>query len=448
MTDRIRGERLQKAAGITKIGLLFVCLTWMLSCIQPKQSFESIPEGPWRGVLLLDRMPVVKYGDDRDIKKNFDFDSELPFTFTIGRTGKDSLYAEFENGEEKIRIYDVFCGKATPSARDTFHVRFEAFDTYLSAVYEDGVLEGNWVVNYREKYMIPFKAVFGQNHRFVHKESKAEYNLAGKWQSLFEPGKKDEYPALGDFTQDGNEITGTFLTETGDYRYLHGNVIKNKVYLSAFDGAHAFLILAKFTHKDSLIGSFRSGKHYTADWMGFRNENFKLADPFGITKTQGNTKLDFTFPDTEGKTVSLSDDRFKNKIKLIQLTGTWCPNCLDETRMIQSYFSEKNPSDVAWISLAYERYTDQKKVMELLRRYKEKLNLRHDILWAGSYRKEEASKTLPQLSGITAYPTLLFVDADNDVRYIYTGFSGPATKEYESFKKEFENLIESVRHEK
>ncbi|MBK9043504.1 MAG: hypothetical protein IPN97_10015 [Saprospiraceae bacterium] len=56
---------------------------------------------------------MIKYGDDRDIKKNFDFDSELAFTFDIGKDSLDKLFVEFYNGSEKIRIYDVTMGKKT-----------------------------------------------------------------------------------------------------------------------------------------------------------------------------------------------------------------------------------------------------------------------------------------------------------------------------------------------
>ena len=41
-------------------------------CVAPNQTFQKIPPGVWRSVLLLDRTPIVKYGDDRDIVKKFD----------------------------------------------------------------------------------------------------------------------------------------------------------------------------------------------------------------------------------------------------------------------------------------------------------------------------------------------------------------------------------------
>ncbi|MFZ1703185.1 MAG: TlpA disulfide reductase family protein [Saprospiraceae bacterium] len=428
-------------------GILYINFLFLLSCVQPKSVFESIPSGPWRGVLLLDRMPVVKYGDDRDIKKNFDFDTELPFTFEVGMEGKDSMFVEFHNGIEKIKIYDVTYGRATPSSRDTIRINFVAYDTYITAVYEDGILEGNWVVSYKENYAIPFKAVYGQNHRFAHENSNAEFNVDGKWKTIFEPGTESEYPAIGDFLQKGNVVTGTFLTENGDYRYLHGNIIKNKMYLSAFDGAHAFLFYAKFIHSDSITGSFRSGKHYTAPWLATKNKEYNLKDAYEITQKVNDMPLDFKLPNTEDSLISINDQNYHQKIKLVQIMGTWCPNCFDEAEMLQKYFKEKNPHDVAWISLAFERYEDKATSIQQIQKYKKKLGLDHEILWAGSYKKQEASKLFPQLSGISSYPTLLIVDKNNKIRHIYTGFSGPATKEYKSHQERLENIIETLRHE-
>lgn len=435
---------------ITQVHLiLFVFFAVLITgCVQPKTTFESIPEGPWRGVLLLDRTPVVTYGDDRDIKKSFDFDSELPFTFILGRNENDSLYVEFENDKEKIRNYHITTGKASPASKDTVRIDFPTYDTHIIAVYEDGVMEGNWVVRYKENYMIPFKAVYGQNHRFIQTRPSEDYSISGQWKMVFEPETPDVYPGIGLFEQRGNVITGTVLTETGDYRYLAGNIIKDKIYVSAFDGAHAFLIQGKLISRDSMIGSFRSGKHYTAAWLGSRDNNFKLQDAFSITKATSDEPVHFSFLNTEGLKVSLDSLPWNGKMKIIQVMGTWCPNCLDETNMIKAYFSDNKPEDVVWISIAFERYAEQEKALEQLKKYKKEQDLQHDVLWGGLYKKDEAAKQLPFISGFSAYPTLLILDGENKIRHIHTGFSGPATREYESFQSEFSHILESIRHEK
>ncbi|MBK8548565.1 MAG: hypothetical protein IPL63_14755 [Saprospiraceae bacterium] len=64
------------------------------------------------------------------------------------------MFVEFYNGSEKIRIYDVTMGKKTISSKDTIHIDFIEYDTYIDAIYEDGIMEGKWIVNYKENYSV------------------------------------------------------------------------------------------------------------------------------------------------------------------------------------------------------------------------------------------------------------------------------------------------------
>ena len=67
-------------------------------------------------------------------------------------------------------------------------------------------------------------------------------------------------PVFSNSTPDGR-VTGTFLTETGDYRYLEGVVDGDSLKLSCFDGSHAFLFHAALD-QDSFRGRFWSGTHW------------------------------------------------------------------------------------------------------------------------------------------------------------------------------------------
>ena len=79
--------------------------------------------------------------------------------------------------------------------------------------------------------------------------------------------------------------------------------------------------------------------------------------------------------------------------------------------------------------------------MEVLRRYKEKMDIPYEILWAGSSKKSEAIKSLPMLNEIVSFPTMIFLDADNNIKRIHTGFSGPATSEFDAFVQDFEQFV-------
>jgi thiol-disulfide isomerase/thioredoxin len=412
-------------------------------CVAPNKTFEKIPPGIWKGMLLLDRKPVQKYGDDRDIEKNFDKDAELAFNFEVVYDDSSTFHIVLHNADERIKVTDISFGRDKATAKDTVIIRFPVYDTYIKAIYEDGVLEGEWIVNYRENYKIPFKAIHGISDRYDF-VSKNPVQLAGTWNSTFELGTPDQYPAIALLKQNGQKVTGTFLTETGDYRYMEGIATENKLYLSAFDGAHAFLINAKVMTDKTMGGTFRSGTHYTTNWEGKLDSSAKLKDAYQLTKAVDDRPLIFKFLDTELKSISINDPRYANKVKIVQIMGTWCPNCMDETVFLKEYMTKPSSKDVAWISLGFERYKDTARSIKALQQFKKELKLNHDVLYAGYYDKKVASLSMPQLDKIMAYPTLLILDQSNKIVKIHTGFSGPATSEYKNFLTDFDETIKRL----
>lgn len=424
----------------------FIASIVFTSCVEPiNKSFTKLPPGIWRGVLIIDDKPVIQKQGEEFVEKT-DFSGELPFNFEVKYTADEEFYVEFHNGTERIKVTDIIYGRDRATAKDTIEMHFSDFDTYLSAIYEDDIMEGYWHVNYKDGYTIPFKGYFGKNHRFTTLKKAPTADLSGRWEVKFEAGTEDEYPAIGEFVQDGNHLTGTFMTETGDYRFLEGTVQANKFSLSTFDGAHAFLFDGKITDNDNVIGSFKSGTHYTSTWEAKRNPDVKLADAFDMTTSQiDDQAFDFTFNDLEGNPTSLSDKKFDGKIKLVKITGTWCPNCKDETQFLKEYL-EQNPSDdIEVIEVAFEYYKEESKAIEVLERYKNKLDLPFTMLYGGIANKSVTSEKFPQISKVISYPTLIFVDKNNKIKKIHTGFAGPATSDFAKFKKEFDQIINEMR---
>ncbi len=415
------------------------------SCVEAPNQFSKLPPGIWRAVLKLDDKPVsfAKTPEEVEYKKEFDYKSELPFNFELVYDSEDEFHIVLLNANEKIKVKaeDIRFGRDKQTAKDTIIFNFPVYDSYIKGIYEDGVIEGNWIVNYKEDYQIPFIAYHGKNERFFTFGKEASSNLTGDWNVAFEVDTEDEYPAVGEFKQEGNKLTGTFLTETGDYRYLEGSVFDNKAFLSCFDGSHAFLFEAKEIEKDVLTGVFRSGKHYTSSWSANRVEKGNLTNPFQLTNVVGSDQLSFSFMNTNKELVSLTDRPFEDKVKLVMIMGTWCPNCRDEMNFITEYFENNPMDDVEVIVIGFERYKDEEKSIAALKRYKDKMGLDYEVLYGGYASKKLASEKFPMLNKIISYPTLLFVDRDNRIRKIHTGFNGPATSKFEGFKTEFERTL-------
>lgn len=431
-----------------------ICLLLVVfsSCTFVQDRYPYLPPGPYRAVLKLENNPITPNPKGKPLpeKMNLEFeevtDGELPFTFEVVYETDTTFYLDIINGEERIRVpsKDIGYGNDITQGRDTIRIDFPVYDTYIQAYHETGVIEGVWVTNYREQYRIPFVAKFGEAHRFTQLRKEPVADLSGNWAMTFSVNDQP-YAGIGEFKQKGNHLSGTIRTETGDYRYLEGTVQANKLYLSVFDGAHAFLFEGLIKEDGTLNGSFRSGRHYITDFVAHRDDKFVLADPDTLTVMREDTPLAFSFQDVNGKTVSLDDEQYAGKIKLVQLMGTWCPNCRDETNYLRDYRADNPSTEFELITLAFEQYgADDDRSRAAVKRYHENMKVDWPILLAGSFDKEEAAKAFPAINHILSFPTLLFVNEENKVIRIHTGFNGPATSKFKEFDKSFKQTMQEL----
>jgi peroxiredoxin len=213
------------------------------------------------------------------------------------------------------------------------------------------------------------------------------------------------------------------------------------------DGAHAFLFLARVTDS-TLSGTFYSGKHFKAPFEGKRNERFELPDPETLTYLkEGYETLSFTFPDADGNKISLDDPQYKDKVVIVQIMGTWCPNSLDESKFLVEYLANHPEQDLEVIALAVEYATTEKDAIKGINRLKEGIGVPYPVLLAqyGSWDKKTANEKLPMLNHILSYPTTIFIDKQGKVRKILTSFNGPATGEkYKEFSDDFDTFVKNL----
>ncbi|MFD2098428.1 peroxiredoxin family protein [Flagellimonas iocasae] len=366
----------------------------------------------------------------------------LPFNFTLSLNEDGKYIMEMRNAEEVIIVDEITING------DSLNIRMPIFEGHFTGTFTENEMKGNFIEEGKER-SVPFSAVHGDNTRFEVKED-ATVNISGIWETYFNVNTQNEYPAKGIFMQNGNNVKGTFRTKTGDYRYLDGVVSGDSMKLSAFDGSHVYLFLAQVTDS-TLDGTFYSGRHAVQEFLGARNEAFELPDADSLTYLRpGYDKFDFSFPDATGEMVSLSDPQFKDKAVLVQIMGTWCTNCLDETRFYVD-FLEKNPHlNVELVALAFEYAKTKEKAFEGITRLKERTGADYPILLAqyGTSNKQKANEKLPMLNHILSYPTTIYIDKNGEVKKIHTGFNGPATGEkYEQFKEQFAETIQELTTE-
>ena len=238
---------------------MMACMMFLTSCISVNNEFEGIPPGKWRAYFKIYDNEL----ENANLAKADMKYKELPFNFEVKQDTEGNPFIELMNGDERIVLKDLSIGIDRSTAKDTITIDFPVYQSYIKAIYEDGIMEGNWYVKYKEGYSIPFVAKHGDTNRFKQSHQAPATDLTGKWKTTFDFDKEEPYMAVAELVQNGSKLTGTFLTETGDYRFLEGIVQGKKMYLSVFDGAHAFLFEALIEDDNSLVGVFKSGKHYT-----------------------------------------------------------------------------------------------------------------------------------------------------------------------------------------
>ena len=366
----------------------------------------------------------------------------LPFNFTMGKGSGEQYIMEIRNAEERIKV-DEFLIEG-----DSIWIKMPVFEGYIAATFTDSTISGSFNKESLKRY-VPFTASHGERNRFQVTSTAAE-EVSGVWETNFDYDTDDPYPAKGIFTQEGHSVTGTFRTKTGDYRYLEGVVEGDQLKLSTFDGAHVFLFTA--TVSDSTMrGKFYSGNHLVENFVARRNPDFELPDADTLTfLKEGYEQFSFSFPDEQGKLISLQDEQFQNKVVLVQIMGTWCPNCLDETRYYVEYLKEHPNPELEIIGLAFEYAKTEEKAREGIARLKQRVGVPYPILLAqiGTSSKTKANEKLPMLNHVLSYPTTIYIDKTGEVRKIHTGFNGPATgKKHEEFKAEFEATLQELLDE-
>ena len=423
--------------------LLFVIsLTTLSACIKFGESYSGLPPGPWRGVLYLS-----------DDTTGFDEHThgELPFTFDIVYNTPDSFHMVIHNGDEDIVVTDIAMGTDRRTGRDTLRIDFPVYESHFSAQYQEDWIEGWWIAENRKDYKIKFKATYGKNNRFLELTDPPKTDLTGKWECNFDLDSKAPYVAIGDFKQDGNHITGTFMTLTGDDRYLEGQVSGNRLFLSVFDGSHAYLYEAKILEDGTLSGIYRSGNHYKTYWDGKRNDTITfhdLGDPLAQTVMNSEEPFSIALPTPEGEIITLHSPPYAGKPKIIQIMGTWCPNCRDETNFLLDYLKKHPDPGFEILGISFERQPDTLKALKAIQTYRDKLKIPYTIVYGGGNNKDLASQKLSMLSKVAAYPTMIFLNSSDHAVAIHSGFTGPATSEYPAFVAEFDQLVSKMKNAK
>lgn len=365
----------------------------------------------------------------------------LAFQLELSGASVETLEAFVINGPERIEIPTV------KLIEDGLLFRFDHYDSEIKAYRGEDGLTGEWTkVGAQGKTTImPFRAEVG--FESVPMTPVERTPLETRHLVRFE---SSDDPAVLLIQYDGNEpldhdVTATFMTTTGDYRYLAGTLIDRALTLSVFDGAHAFLFKATMNDAGGFDGHFWSRDTWHETWTSTPDPDAHLPDAFAQTTWNDDATLDdLVFTDLNGAPTAVASLRDDDQAMVIKVFGTWCPNCHD-AGIYLSELADRYP-DVAFVGLAFEHTADHERSVEQVIAYKKRHDIDFPILVAGLSDKARATEQLGALDRVRSFPTTIFVDRQGRIRAIHTGFTGPATGQaYQDLRAEFERLIEEIQ---
>jgi thiol-disulfide isomerase/thioredoxin len=388
--------------------------TFLLQAQTPK-------EGSWKGTILYSN-------------------AEVPFTFELIYQ-EDSRSAgpvlTFVNGDDRAPLQ-------AEVRNDSLIVPMFAFDITLKMAMGDEHMEGQLTKHYSGR-SYPFQAEFGKP-RYEIAEEESPVQLGERWKMTINPGLRGEYPAVGLFSQNGNHLTGTIMTETSDYRFFEGRVMGLSIEMSVFDGVHSFLLRGTYDEgAGQWSGELILDDGYARPWIAQQDENAELPDPFGIVDLSGqNIRPNLeALAALDHQKVSASD--YENKVLIVQLMGTWCTNSKDQTRYLTQWLDEHDYPDLEILAVNYEANYSPEYGLERIEAYKEHFGIPYKMILGGPMSKRGAAEPFSFMDQILAFPTLMFIDKDGYARYVHSYFNGPATGEYyRDFDRKFNALVKEL----
>ena len=380
-----------------------------------------VAEGPWRGVFHQPN------------------GTEIPFNFEIKGTNAETAKLFLINGPEH------FPASSITQKADSLYVAFDQFDNELALKIADKELSGVLRKKDHSGRTLPVSAKWGETFRFADDGKKPDVDISGKYDVIFESPKGGEsVKKVGLFRQQGNKLYATFLSISGDSRYLEGTVQGDKFYLSSFIGG------GPSYYSGTISNGQITGTAGNATFTANKNPDAALPDPYKLTYLkEGYQSFDFSLPDADGNKVSLKDDKFKNKVVILTIGGSWCPNCMDEASFVAPWYWKNKNRGVEVVGVQFERKSDPSYVKNAMENFKRRFDIGYTEVFGGLADKKAVAESFPALNTFLSFPTILFIDKNGKVDKIYTGFTGPATGEYYTqFIKEFNEEVDKLLKEK
>jgi hypothetical protein len=392
-----------RPARIACAAILVVALLGVAACSRPGS--RELQPGSYRATVEL---PGSK---------------QVPFGLDVAQE-ESGFVLYVINGDERVRLDDVQVSEGLLQAR------FPGYGTTLSARVAGGRLAGtvSLVHDGGRIVELPLAATLGETWRFHPEPLPDNADFAGRWNVTLTDAAGRTTPGVATFEQRFEQVTGTVQWPDVDQRYLAGEARDETLQLSRFDGGAVLLYEGKLDVAGDLRGSVWSDRSGQQQWHARRDPDATIeAAALGTRLRDPDAGFAFAFPDLAGQTVSSTDPRFSGKVLLVTLAGSGYPASHDQARLLVQLDRAYRDRGLAIVSLMFEQQAQPAAAIAAIERFRAALGVDYTTLLAGEAGLERASRALPQLKAVVAFPTTILIDREGRVQWIHTGFAGPAT---------------------
>jgi thiol-disulfide isomerase/thioredoxin len=361
---------------------------------------------------------------------------EIPFAFEV--TGEGStLKGSFFNGERRIT-------STSTTVEDGLTVfNFDQYASKLRVALKDGALSGE----YRRARGGPFPFKAARAAAAAPAATKAP-SIDGTW-IVSAKSNKGEVAWRFIVKQNGADVSATILRVDGDTGTLTGGWRDGQFVLSHFSGARPLLLEVV----PAADGTLTLKQNKTTELVAAR-EHADRAKAIGAptdpavhtTVKDPGEPFAFSFPDLSGQIISNTDDRFRGKVVLVNISGSWCPNCHDEAPFLAALYKKYRAKGLEIVTLSFEE-ADQLKDPTRLRAFNKTYGIEHTVLIPGE--PDQLNEKVPQGVNLNAFPTTFVLGRDGRVRAVHAGFPSPGSGAYYvKAEREVTELVERLLAER
>lgn len=358
----------------------------------------------------------------------------VPFLVDFHKN-KSAFTATLKNGLENIKLTEIVINDKKIA------IPLQTYQSSLELEITSPDTMSGFLVRHNKNPIVktPIEAVFGKDERFTGPKKTATIDLNGRWKVKLIEEDNSQSPGVLVFKHDGNKLTGSLLTATGDYRYVEGYVSGEEFEGASFDGVYNYLLKGKVSQGKLEAQILSSSKTIIE---GQKDASADLPNAYAQTQV---SELNFSFPDLNDRMVSLKDKRFQNKPVIVQFFGSWCPNCMDEMNFLIPWYKENNKRGIEVVALSFERSLTKADAKNQVLKVQKKKKIPYTLLMAGHTSEDKPMDKISGLTNFISFPTTVFLNKKHQVVKVHAGFTGPSTGEfYLKWQKEFKQTTDEL----